>query len=647
MRKNLLVILLALLSSAGQATADSWQLSPAGGIVRTLSGEHPMILCMQGRRVVMQVTADTRSNAFYVARFYNMVREPQPGKRVQFRSGPDSVPDVQVDGARWPISVPASASFNGILVLHYPPANGLVLTRTLYPSMAQPLVIEEWELRNTSGAVVPVSVPPARREIPAGEVALVWDCPGVATRRLPPGAALSFATSVRARPLAEPDVSFDLAAERRARETLATAAWQGPCRLETPEPLLNEAFALQKLHVLESPIDTGKGTITHNGSLTYSPGVWANDPVEYSSPLFPFLGDAGLNRAGAHMYRVWLEHCRMHGIDPFPGSFEGETLKLVQRGRGDDAMVLYGLSKFLLFLGDRAQAEELWPLVEYSAASVAQHTRTNGVVASRTDEMEGRYPTGDANLSTCALAYGGYRLAATLADSLDRTKTAGEFRQRADAVAQGIESHFGAEVEGFKTYRYYEGNTTLRGWILLPLAMGITTRQEGTVTALISDRLWPDRGRGADILAESTRPTEWGRETYYALRVLFKAGWTDTALDLTRRVVDAQIFGHRGPYPDEDAIDMLCPGSLYPRALTEGLFGIIPTGLDSFECTPWLPRDWPRMALRDIRAFGHRWDLVVERDGGQQKITVTRGDAVLMSDRGPAGKTYSVRFPVR
>ncbi len=109
-------------------------------------------------------------------------------------------------------------------------------------------------------------------------------------------------------------------------------------------------------------------------------------------------------------------------------------------------------------------------------------------------------------------------------------------------------------------------------------------------------------------------------------------------------MVKTQIFGPKGPYPDEDAIDMLCPGSLYPRVFTEGMFGIVPTGLDSFECTPWLPKDWPRMALRDVRAFGQAWDLVVERDGDQQKITVTRGGKTVMTGTGPAGKTYQVSF---
>jgi hypothetical protein len=630
---------------AEQASAGFWLPTAAGSITRAFSGDKKMVLCMQGRRVVMQVEAGAETNVSFTARFFCMQREAQPGKRFVFRSGPESVPDVRVGGERLPVGAPAQAEFDGRLTLSYPTTNGLGLTRTVYPSMTRALVLEEWQVLNSSGAAVPVSVLPSRRESAAGDVALVWNCPAVATQALQTGSALSFATWVLARPAAEPDFAFDLGAERSARRALAEAAWHGPCRLETPEPLLDAAFVLQKLHVLESPIDTFKGTITHNGSLTYSPGVWANDPVEYSSPLFPFFGDAELNRAGINMYRVWLDHCRTYGIDPFPGSFEGETLKLVQRERGDGAMVLYGLSKFLLFLGDRAMAEELWPLVEYSAASVLKHTRPDGIVASRTDEMEGRYPTGDANLSTSALAYGGYRLAASLAASLNRSETATDLNQRADALEEAMESCFGAEIEGYETYRYYAGNTTLRGWILLPMAMGITNRQEGTVAALLSDKLWPDRGRGADILAESTRPTEWGRETYYALRVLFKAGRTEAALDLTRRVVETQIFGSKGPYPDEDAIDMLCPGSLYPRVFTEGMFGIVPTGLDSFECTPWLPQAWPSMALRDVRAFGRNWDLVVERDGGQQKITVTCGGSTVMTASGPAGKKFFVRFP--
>ena len=632
------------LAAPAPAPADFWVRDEPGRITHTGTGTEPLVMCLQGRKVVMQVQSDHTNGCSYTARFFNLLKEVEK-KRVVFVGGRETRPEVRFNDQPWQSELPSSVTFDGLLTFTYPASGGVVVTRTIYPSVTQALVMEEWQMRNTTGNEVAVTVGPGRKVKPVGEnLAIVWSCPEVKTATVKAGDALVFSTWVQARRAAEPDLVVDVAAEHSARRALAEAAWSGPGRLETPEPALDAAFALQKLHVLETPIETIQGVITHNGSLTYSPGVWANDPVEYSSPVFPFFGDAALNRASMNMYRIWQDYCQEKGIIPFPGSFEGPGLRLTQRERGDDAMVLYGLSKFLLFQGDRAAAAELWRLIEFSAASVLRHTTAEGIIASETDEMEGRYPTGTANLSTSSLAYGGYRQAARLARALGKPAAA-EFDRRAEALRKGIEAYFGAEVEGFKTYRYYKENTTLRGWILLPLAMGISERQEATVAALLSDKLWPHRLAGADILAESTRPTEWGRETYYALRALFKAGRTEEALDVTRRVVQAQIFGSKGPYPDEDAIDMLCPGSLYPRVFIEGLFGIVPTGLDSFECTPWLPKAWPRMALRDLRAFGRAWDLLVERAGDQQQVTVRSGGKTVLTGSGPAGKTYALTFP--
>ncbi len=634
--------------AAEPATTNFWTLNAAGGgIVHAVRDGEPVVLCMQGRKVVMQARVDRAAGLSYKARFFHV--DPDLTKKgwVMADVTADSNPALQVNGHPLRCDVSSTVSFDGMLTMVYPASEGIVASRTVYPSRRNPVVVEEWQLRNATDKPLTVDFKaPAKVTAATENTLLVWTGQGPASTVLKPGGTVSLATCVQARLKDGPDANsaMAVAAEHAERHVLTEAAWRGPGRLETPEPLLDQAFALQKLHVLECPIETIKGVIVHNGSLRYSPGIWANDPVEYSSPLFPFFGDPELNRASMGMYRVWQDYCRQNGIVPFPGSFEGPGLKLTQRERGDDAMVLYGLAKFLLFQGDRAAAEDLWPLIEFAAASVLSHTTADGVVASETDEMEGRYPTGTANLSTSSLAYGGYRLAARLAQSLGKP-AAPEFDRRAETLRKSLEAYFGAEVEGFKTYRYYQDNTTLRGWILLPLAMGITERQEATVAALLSDKLWPHRLAGADILAESTRPTEWGRETYYALRVLFKAGRTEEALDLTRRVVQAQIFGARGPYPDEDAIDMLCPGSLFPRVFTEGLFGIVPTGLDSFACTPWLPKAWPRMALRDVRAFGRPWDLVVERDGDQQKVTVSAGGHVLLKASGPAGESYHVSFP--
>lgn len=624
-----------------------WKLDRPGVIRNDLvAGSPPVVLCMQGRKVVVECHVKNTSrenNVQYLVRFFG-VQGPNRENRLIFSGGMNTRPNVISNGylRRW--WRPEKVEFDGRLIIHYGTNRGVSAERTIYPSTTKALLIDEWTMRNESHKAVDMQILSSSINSTLDDrVRMSWASPGI-EQLLEPGEELQFHGAIHAGGVMDKAPEFDVAAERQARMEIADAAWNGPGRLEVPDPMLVAAYNLQKFHVLETPILTDKGVITHNGSLTYSPGIWANDPVEYSSPLFPFFGDKQLNEAAMNMYRVWLSHCREHGIDPFPGSFQEESLRLVQRHRGDEAMVLYGLSKFLLFLGDPEAAEEMWPLIEFSVTSIENHMTPEGVVASKTDEMEGRYPTGDANLSTASLAYGGYRHAADLARALGKPEVGATYDQRAEALAASIESYFGAKVEGFETYRYYRGNTTLRGWILLPLAMGIQERKAETLNAMLSDKLWPGRENGGDILAESTRETEWGRETYYALRVLFKAGRTDEALALTRKVVAAQIFGPNGPYPDEDAIDMLCPGSLYPRVFTEGVFGIVPTGFNSFECTPWLPTNWPKMALRDMHAFGKSWDMVVERNGDQQKVTITCEGRTVLETTGPPGKTYTVNL---
>ncbi|HBB92784.1 MAG TPA: hypothetical protein DC042_13990 [Bacteroidales bacterium] len=639
-----ILIIPVSLTATNPDKPDFWVRNESGTITHTWAGNDPdqtLVMNMQGLKVVMQVKSSFTMGLSYTTRFFNV--KPDNFNRIMVDTGAEPDPELRIKNVILKPGSPESVTFDGMLTFTYPENKGIVLSRTVYPSNSDALVIEEWQLRNISGEAVKLSVSAVRQvKYTDEEIVVVRTCTGVEPVSVEPGKTLSFTVSIQARQIVSPDLVPDVAREHESRAKMAQWAWKGPGRLETPDPALDLAFALQKFHILECPAETWKGIITHNGSLRYSPGIWANDPVEYSSPVFPFFGDDQLNEASLNMYRIWMDYCRENGIRPFPGSFEHAALKLVQQERGDDAMVLYGLSKFLLFLGDRKVAEEMWPLIEFSAQSVNGHLSKEGIIVSETDEMEGRYPTGDANLSTSALAYCGYRLAACLAHDLGKKSVEMDFSRRAEALRRSIEVYFGAEIEGFRTYRYYKDNTTLRGWILLPLAMGINERQEGTIAALLSDKLWPRRLEGADILAESTRPTEWARETYYALRVLFKAGRTEEALDLTRRVVKAQVYGVQGPYPDEDAIDMLCPGSLYPRVFTEGMFGIVPTGLTSFTCTPWLPREWPGMALRDVRAFGKSWDLVVERVGDKQKVTVSSGGKIIFTGSGPAGKTYAI-----
>ena len=181
-------------------------------------------------------------------------------------------------------------------------------------------------------------------------------------------------------------------------------------------------------------------------------------------------------------------------------------------------------------------------------------------------------------------------------------------------------------VEGFKTYRYYDGDTTLRAWICMPLTVDIYDRADETVKALFSPRLWTADG----LATEAGKETFWDRSTLYALRGVFAAGATQQALDYLAYYSNRRLLGDHVPYPIEawpenNQRHLSAESSLYCRIYTEGMFGIRPAGLRSFDITPRLPKDWPAMKLTNVHAFGDVFDLSVTRaEGGKLKIDVVR-----------------------
>ena len=342
---GIMVLTTGCLAAANAYKPGFWIRNEAGTVSHSWSGNDPgqsMVLNMQGRKVVMQVRSSVTAGLSYTARFFHV--KADDFNKIMIDVGAEPDPEVRLENLILKTGSPESVTFNGMLTFMYPENKGIVLSRTIYPSNTNALVLEEWQLLNRSGKAVKISVSDARQVKFADEyISVVRTCHGVEPVSLEAGNSVSFIVSVQAKEMKAPDLLPDVAKEHQARSAMAEWAWEGPGRLETPDPDLNLAFVLQKFHILECPVETWKGIITHNGSLRYSPGVWANDPVEYSSPAFPFFGDEQLNEASLNMYRIWLDYCRQNGIKPFPGSFESATLKLVQQERGDDAMVLYGL----------------------------------------------------------------------------------------------------------------------------------------------------------------------------------------------------------------------------------------------------------------------------------------------------------------
>lgn len=181
-------------------------------------------------------------------------------------------------------------------------------------------------------------------------------------------------------------------------------------------------------------------------------------------------------------------------------------------------------------------------------------------------------------------------------------------------MRENIENYFGAKVEGFDTYAYYKGNNILRSWICIPLTVGIDERAEGTIQALFSPRLWTENG----LLTQAGDETFWDRSTLYALRGVYAVGETEKATEYLHRYSQTRLLGEHVPYaieawPEGEQRHLSAESGLYGRIITEGLFGIRPTGFDKFDLTPRLPQEWDKMSLRHIGAFGTSFDIEVSR----------------------------------
>jgi len=463
-------------------------------------------------------------------------------------------------------------------------------------------------------------------------------------KNLQPGDSVVFGMVYRATRGDEKALAVDIDKEQAARKS-RVGEILSLLQLETPDPVLNTMFAFSKIRATESIYNTKGGLMHGPGGLRYYAAIWANDQTEYVNPFFAFLGDETGNKSAMNAFRLFARYMNPE-YKPIPSSVidQGDGTWHGAKDRGDMAMIAYGAGRYALTFGNADSAKALWPLIEWCLEYLKRKVTDEGVVYSDSDELEGRFPAGKANLSTNVLAYGGLQGAARLAASLGDAQRATQLRQEAEAQRGAIESYFGARMAGYDTYRYYDGNEKLRAWIALPLALGITERQRGTVDALLSPQLWSENG----VLTEAGDKTFWDRSTLYGLRGVFFAGATEESfahlLPYTRR----RLLGEHVPYPveayPENAQSHLSAESaLYCRVFLEGLFGIVPTGFGgAFDLTPRLPAAWDAAEITLMIGGGPVHIAVRCGSSGVQQVRVTSGDTILLEQEARIGTTFKV-----
>ena len=508
------------------------------------------------------------------------------------------------------------------------------MTRVFFPSADKLLVCEKYTLKNIGGRTFVLNIPDCRciyttdpeRGADGRIYTIKGETAGDGNYTLAPGAEVSFDMFFSACVAGEETVTPDYGTEYAARCSFIDEM-SSSLILESPDSVLDAEFYFSKIRACESIIKTKNGYMHAPGGEVFYAALWTNDQGEYVSPLFPFTGYRKGNESAKNCYRLFSEFMN-EGYSPIPSSIiaEGTDIWAGAGDRGDAAMLACGAARFAMASGEEQTAEELWPLIEWCLEYCRRQKTADGVVASDTDELEGRFPSGDANLSTSCLYYDALLSAAYLADDMGFSRSvSGKYKAEAELMETAIADYFGAEVSGYETYRYYDGNDILRSWICLPLATGLDFHREGTAAALLGPELMTSDG----VLTAQGDHTFWDRATLYTLRGLFCAGYADEAYGFMHDFSARRLLGEHVPYmveawPEGAQRHLSAESGLYCRIVTEGIFGIRPTGLHSFTMTPSLPSSWDRADLRHIKAFGSDFDIsVVRQPNGRLEVTVS------------------------
>lgn len=532
--------------------------------------------------------------------------------------------------------------------------NGIVeLERTLFPSADLPLFCEKYELTNAGNKPLSVEIPQINissttkaEDGVEGSYTLKMQSTNHGAFTLQPNEKTTFYLSYSGMKTGQDFSNANLENELSKRVALLSQLSENLV-LETPNEVLNRAFSFAKIRAAESIYQTKGGPMHGPGGLSYYAAIWANDQAEYINPFFPYLGyDYGIESA-LNAYRHFARFINPE-YKPIPSSIIAEGIDIWNGAgdRGDAAMIAYGAARFVLSQGDLKMAGELWPLIEWCLEFNKRKLNSQGVVASDSDELEGRFPSGKANLCTSSLYYDALISASYLGKSLGKTnKQLAAYKAQAESLKKNIEKYFGAKVMGFDTYQYYEGNDKLRAWICMPLTVNIFDRQKETINALFSPELWTEDG----LASQSGDKTFWDRSTLYALRGVFAAGDTKRGIKFLNYYSSRRLLGEHVPYPVEaypegDQRHLSAESGLYCRIYTEGLFGIRPVALNSFTVTPQLPAEWNFMRIRNIHGFQKEFDIDVIREGEKIRLTVTCGKTAIFNKLIGNGTTHILKF---
>lgn len=527
------------------------------------------------------------------------------------------------------------------------------ITRTFFPSVNKPVWCEQYRLKNLADRPLEVMIPDLNTKYSTdpengvnGSYEIIIGLQKSGTFTINPGEDLDFNLFIQAfsPDKKETELTPDVAQELSMRKAFIHEMWNNLV-LETPDNVIDRTFAFAKIRASESIYRTAGGLMHGPGGEAYYAAIWANDESEYVAPFFPLLGYKTANEATLNTFQLYMPYMNDE-YKAVPSSIIAEGLNIWHGAGdcGDAAMLAYGGLRYALTRSNKEEAKYIWPLMEWCLEYCNRNLNGDGVVKSDSDELEGRFPSGEANLLVSSLYYDALISATYLGKEIGLSSAQiGKYKKQAANLRKSIDIYFGAEVEGYYTYSYYKGNTLLRSWICAPIFAGINDRGKTTIEALFSN-LWTKDG----LLSETGSTNFWDRSTLSALRAGFVAGETDLITPYLSELSNRRLLADHVPYPIEawpegNQRHLSGESALYCRIITEGMFGIRPTGFKSFLFSPKMPKTWDKMALRNINGFGSNFDIEIVRNGKKLDVLVKTSSQIILKKSIPENKEIHIK----
>jgi hypothetical protein len=660
MKKSFILLYIVLIGQPFFAQ-NRWQLENDGGICWTLKANdvHTDHIELSGKQMSVILTYGTDENGILVSNkqlIFPMLRvmPNETAGHLMYTFGKEAGPIIKINGK--PINEKVRKFYiKGMVKSVSDTDRGVSITRVFSPSVDKAMAVELYTIENKGNNDIVLEIEDfekSTRTHKENSVYGVYEIKAAVQNsgiyKLTAGESISFSMIYSGRKISDSLFSnIDVEGELGKRRQFVDLMFSN-IQFISPDKTLSSMFDFAKIRAAESIYQTKGGLVHGPGGASYYAAIWANDQAEYANPFFGYLGyDVAIESAIVSWQ--WFSKWMNNEYKPIPSSIiaEGDKFWNGAGDRGDQAMIAYGAARFALSLGDKETAKRIWPLIEWCLEYCKRKINKNGVVASDSDELENRFPSGNANLCTSSLYYDALLSAAYLGRDIgiDKAQLKG-YTDMAKQIHNNINTFFGAKVQGFDTYQYYEGNDILRSWICVPLVVDIFERSKGTIEALFSPYLWTENG----LLTQAGDKTFWDRSTLYGLRGAFAAGVTEKALPLFTDYSNRRLLGEHVPYaveawPEGNQRHLSAESALYCRVVSEGLFGFRPTGLKQFKIKPQLPDTWDDMALKNIVAFGDKSiDIIVSRTIKGIKTDILVDKHLIKSYIGKKGEEINVRL---